>query len=254
MLHVAQTSALLHPAVCVQQPTLSSVPLSEDLAQKHLREKVTYDQQKVLHVETPTACTVRKTYQTSSTLLLYFTACWARYQLSWLAKMGTSPMSPTQCHNWELFHINLTLKGQNLRDQASITERMFTLILLSFSFFSPLFFFNTSTEIFLSYGAVFPFLIHKMIVLIRTKQLNAYLAGLFIWKQYRANICVSGGKNRQMSKKSMQTKNLNNDRHSFEDALKIRAEMSMSLVLCCHDQVLNCYEFSSHNFILLCLI
>lgn len=158
MLHVAQTSALLHPAVCAQQPALSSVTLCEDLALKHLREKVTYDQQKVLHVETPTACTVRKAYQTPSTLLLYFTACWARHQLSRLAKMGTSLMSPTQCHNWELFHINLILKGQNLRVQASITERMFTLILLSLSLFFFLlsfFFFNTSSDIFLSYGAVF---------------------------------------------------------------------------------------------------
>lgn len=127
-------------------------------------------------------------------LLLYFAACWARHRLSLLAKMWTSLMSPTQCQNWKLFRINLMLKGQNLRDQASITECMFTHIL----FFDFFFFFeggiDTSTDIFLVMGLVFPFLICKMIVLACKKQLNAYLAGLFIWIQYRANICVLGEK------------------------------------------------------------
>lgn len=48
-----------------------------------------------------------------------------------------------------------------------------------------------------------------------------------------------------MSKKSMQAKSLNNDRRSFGDALKIRAKISISLVLCCNDKMLNCCDFSS---------
>lgn len=90
-------------------------------------------------------------------LLLYFAACWARHRLSLLAKMWTSLMSPTQCQNWKLFRINLMLKGQNLRDQASITECMFTHIL----FFLFLFFFWGGHRYFNwhfpSYGAGFSF-------------------------------------------------------------------------------------------------
>lgn len=35
-------------------------------------------------------------------LLLCFAACGARHHLSFLAKMGTSLMSPTECQNWKL--------------------------------------------------------------------------------------------------------------------------------------------------------
>lgn len=74
-----------------------------NVTQKHLREKGTHNQQKVLYIEIPNGCTVRKTYQASSSLCC-FAACWARHCLSLLAKMGTSLMSPTECQNWKLPH------------------------------------------------------------------------------------------------------------------------------------------------------
>lgn len=122
-----------------------------NVTQKHLREKGTYDQQKVLCIEIPNGCTVRKTYQPCSSL-----CCFALLP----AEPDTiSPSLQRWEHLWwvqqnvktENFHSNFMLKGQNLRDWVFFTECGFTHILLFF------FFPYISADIFLSYGAVFSF-------------------------------------------------------------------------------------------------
>lgn len=168
MPHRAQTFALLHPVVCAQQPTLSSIhlreysssiwgipaPLRTHLKWKTNKRHMELDPKRIKKSKCGTVAFERRgniwpirslTHWNPKwlyckedisgflkSLLLHFAACWARHQLSPLANTGTSLMSPTQCQNCKPFHINLILKGQNLKDQASITECMFTLSLLGF--------------------------------------------------------------------------------------------------------------------------
>lgn len=109
-------------------------------------------------------------------------------------------MSQTQCQNWNC-------STSILHWRAKISEiRCLSLNACLHIFFSWFLWVLQLTFSSVLGHFFFSFLICKMIVLACTKQLNASLAGLFIWIQYRANICVLGEKINRCPKKACRQK------------------------------------------------
>lgn len=210
MLRVVQTFALLHPVECAQQPTLSSIHLHEYSSsiweipahlRTHLKLKANEHhlelEQKMIKCNTeafegkgnlwPTKglmhCNPKWLYCKEDlsallkSLMLCFAACGARHHLSFLAKMGTSLRSPTECQNWKL--------PQQFYAKGPKSQRLGVFHWMWVHTHSSFFFFFLILQLTFSsvMGLFFPFLICKMVALACTKQLNTSLAALFIWIQ-----------------------------------------------------------------------